>query len=126
MSTCYANPNPVFQPAMRIIAAITNSNPATVATTFAHQYKTGTIVRLDIPPACGMQQITGETFPILVTSSTAFSILVDTTNFDPFSIPVSPPPAVNTCAMVVPVGEITATLAAATLNVLNPQQVTGG
>ncbi len=126
MSTCYANPNPVFQPAMRIIAAITNSYPATVTTTFAHQYKTGTIVRLDIPPACGMQQISGQTFPILVTGSTTFTIMADTTNFDPFAIPVSPPPAVNTCAMVVPVGEVSATLLAATINVLNPQQVIGG
>lgn len=126
MSTCYANPNPVFQPAMRIIAAITNSNPATVTTTFANQYKTGTIVRLDIPPACGMQQITGQTFPIFVTGPTTFTISVDTTNFDAFAIPVSPPPSVNTCALVVPVGEVTATLLAATINVLNPQQVIGG
>lgn len=126
MSTCYAQMNPVFQPAMRIISAITNSNPATVTTTFAHQYKTGTIVRLDIPPADGMQQISGQTFPIFVTGATTFTIPADTTNFDPFSIPVSPPPSVNTCAMVVPVGEVTATLIAATINVLNPQQVTGG
>jgi|ERR1700678_218500 len=126
MSTCYANPNPVFQPAMRIIAAITNSYPATVTTTFAHQYKTGTIVRLDIPPACGMQQISGQTFPILVTGSTTFSVLADTTDCDAFAIPVSPSPHLNTCAMVVPVGEVSATLLAATINVLNPQQVIGG
>lgn|SRR5690348_36860 len=127
MSTCYANPNPTFQPAMRIVAAITNANPATVTTTFAHQYKTGTIIRLDIPPADGMQQINGMTFPILVTGATTFTVPVDTTNFDPFSIPVSPnPPYANTCALAVPVGEVTATLVAATINVLNPQQVMGG
>lgn len=126
MSTCYANPNPVFQPAMRIISAITNSFPATVTTTFAHQYKSGTIVRLDIPPADGMQQISGQTFPILVTGATTFTVPVNTTNFDPFAIPVSPSPHVNTCAMVVPVGEVSATLIAATINVLNSQQVIGG
>jgi hypothetical protein len=127
MSTCYANPNPVFQPAMRIISAITNANPAVVTTTFAHQYVSGTIVRLDIPPADGMQQITGQTFPILVTGSTTFTVPIDTTLFDAFSIPVSPiPPYANICAMAVPVGEVSATLKAATINVLNPQQVMGG
>lgn len=126
MSTCYANPNPVFQPAMRIISAITNSYPATVTTTFAHQYKSGTIVRLDIPPADGMQQITGMTFPILVTGPTTFTIPVDTTKFDAFAIPIAPLPQTNTCALVVPVGEVSQTLNAATINILNPQQVMGG
>lgn len=111
---------------MRIIAAITNSYPATVTTTFAHQYKSGTIVRLDIPPADGMQQITGMTFPILVTGDTTFTVPINTTNFDLFAIPVAPSPHINTCAMVVPVGEISQTLIAATINVLNPQQVIGG
>lgn len=127
MSTCYANPNPVFQPAMRIVSAITNSFPATVTTTFAHQYVSGTIVRLDIPPADGMQQINGMTFPILVTGATTFTIPIDTTHFDAFAIPGMPnPPSANTCALSVPVGEVSATLLAATINVLNPQQVIGG
>jgi hypothetical protein len=107
---------------MRIIAAITNALPAVVTTTFAHQYKSGTIVRLDIPPADGMQQITGQTFPILVTGDTTFTIPADTTNFDPFAIPMAPSPHTNICAMVVPVGEIAPTLDAATVNVLNPQR----
>lgn len=123
MSTCYANPNPIFQPAMRLIAAISQSRPATVTTTFAHQYKNGTIVRLDIPPADGMQQINGKTFPITVTSPTTFVIPEDTTNYDAFAIPVAPIPAyTNTCAMVIPVGEVNETLAAATVNVLNPNR----
>ena len=104
---------------MRIISAITNASPAVVTTTFDHQYLSGTIVRLDIPPADGMQQLNGMIFPILVASSTTFSIPIDTTTFDPFAIPVSPVPAyANTCAMVVPVGEVNATLLAATQNVL--------
>jgi hypothetical protein len=126
MSTCYAQMNPVFQPAMRIVAAITNANPAVVTTTFAHQYVSGTIIRLDIPPADGMQQINGMTFPIVVTGATTFTIPIDTTNFDVFAIPAMPGPHTNTCALSVPVGEITPTLKAATINVLNPQQVIGG
>lgn len=118
MSTCYANPNPVFKPAMRLVAAITNASPALVTTTFAHGYITGTIVRLDLPPAVGMQQANGFNGPITVTGTTTFTIPLDTTTFDIFAIPVSPPPQINTCAQVVPIGEINSILTAAVQNVL--------
>lgn len=115
---CFAYPNPIFQPAMRLIASITNASPALVTTTFANQYKNGLIVRLDIPVACGMQQANGLTGAITIVSDTSFYITLDTTLFDVFAIPVDPPPAVNTCAQVVPVGEISSTLINAVQNVL--------
>ena len=118
MSTCIALQNPIFQPAMRLIASITQSNPAVITTTFAHQYISGTIVRLDIPPADGMQQANQLFAPILVTGPTTFTMPIDTTLFTPFAIPVSPPPYINTCAQVVPIGEINAILTAAVQNVL--------
>lgn len=120
MAQCYANPTPIFQPAMRLIAAITQSNPATVTTTFAHQYLTGTVVRLDIPLACGMQQANGLTGAISVTAPTTFTIDIDTTYFEPFVIPVGLSPTIDICAQVVPIGEINSTLLAATVNSLNP------
>lgn len=103
---------------MRLITAITQSNPAVVTTSFAHQYVSGTIVRLDIPQADGMQQANQFFGPINVLSTTTFSIPLDTTNFDPFAIPVSPPFYVNTCAQAVPIGEVTPILTAAVQNVL--------
>ena len=118
MPRCYAPLNPIFQPAMRLIASITNSSPAIVTTTFAHLYKTGTIVRLDIPPACGMQQANGQAAPILVLSATTFSMPINTTNYDVFAIPVSPNPHDDICAQVVPIGEVNETLLAAVQNVL--------
>lgn len=118
VGTYYAYPFPVYQPAMRLISAITNSFPASVTTTFAHQYITGTIVRIDIPFADGMQQLNQQTAPITVTSATTFTIPIDTTAFDVFAIPMSVPPYVNTAAQVVPIGEINSILAAATVNVL--------
>ena len=118
MPRCYANPNPPFQPAMRLIAAISQSFPMTVTTTFAHQYIDGTIVRLDIPPADGMQQADQQTGSILVTSPTTFTMPIDSTSFDAFAIPGSPSQAENICAMVVPIGEVNETLQAATVNVL--------
>ena len=117
MSHCYAQMNPIFQPAMRLIASITNSNPAVVTTTFAHQYLTGTIVRLDIPQADGMEQANGLTGAIVVTGPTTFTIDIDTTTFGAFAIP-SAPPYVNTCAQVVPIGENSDILQAAVQNIL--------
>jgi hypothetical protein len=118
MSTCFAIQYPVFQPAMRLIAAITNSNPMVVTTTFAHQYKTAVIVRLDLPEAVGMQQANQLFAPITVTGSETFTMPFDSTNFDIFAIPVDPLPQVNTCAMCVPIGEQTSNLDSAIQNVL--------
>jgi len=118
MPRCYAIPNPTFQPAMRLIASITQSLPATVTTTFDHLYVSGTIVRLDIPVADGMQQANQFVGPIVVTGSTTFTIDLDTTNFEPFAIPVSPGPHEDICAQVVPVGELNEQLTAAVRNTL--------
>jgi hypothetical protein len=108
--------HPIFQPAMRIIAAITNANPASVTTTFAHQYITLTIVRLDIPIGFGMTQANQLFGTIIVTSPTTFTINIDTTQFDVFVVPAG----TEQYAQVVPIGEDSSTLKAATLNVLNP------
>lgn len=115
---CYANPTPIFQRAMRIVTAITNTNPALVTTSFAHQYKTGLIVRLFVPILDGMQQISGMTGTITVTSPTMFIIDIDSTYFDPFMIPAMPPSA-YTCAQVIPIAEVNSILTEATQNVLN-------
>ena len=118
LDRCYANPHPIFQPAMRVISSITNSFPVVITTTFDHQYKTGTIVRIDIPPADGMQQLTQQTGSITVLSSTTFSMPIDTTEYTPFAIPVAPSPHDQICALVVPIGEDNDTLRIATQNVL--------
>lgn len=117
MAQYFAIQNPVYQPAMRLISAISNAFPAVVTTTFDHNYITGIIVRLDIPPANGMLPLDGQIFPITVTSTTTFTIPVDTTNLGPFTIPMVTY-HINTAAQVVPVGEINSTLDAATVNVL--------
>ncbi len=113
--SCYAVEFPAFQPAMRIITAITQSNPAVITTSFAHQYASGIIVRLDIPQENGMQQLVGTsslpiTYPITVTGLTTFTVPVDSSNFQAF--------VNNECTCVVPVGEINSQLTSATRNVL--------
>lgn len=98
---------PRYQPAVRIISAITNSTPAVVTTTFAagqvnngNQYVTGCIVRLDVPASYGMIQINSMVGTITVINDTSFSIDVDTTSFNPFIVPNSP----IQYAQVVPIG----------------------
>lgn len=114
---CYVQANPLYQPAANVITAITNAIVPLVTTEIAHNYIDGTIVIFDIPTADGMQQINGLISPILVTSPTTFTITIDTTAFDVFSIPVSPDPHVDICAQVVPIGEVNETLQAAVHNI---------
>ena len=103
-----AIPFPVFQPAMRIITSITNAQQALVTTSFAHQYRTGLIVRLYIPLYFGMQQANEKSGKITVTNSTQFLIDIDTTNFDAFVIPPNrvPPNDQTQYAQAVPFAEV--------------------
>ncbi len=114
--TCFAYPDPVFGPAMRLIASITKAYPAVVTTTFDHGYVDGTIVRFDIPPAMGMQQLNQMTSPILVTGLSTFTIDVDTRQFAPFVVPVGLGPFIDVCGQIVPIGEVNETLKAAVVN----------
>lgn len=80
---------PVFQPAMRIIASITNAFPAEVTTTFAHNYIPGTIIRLVIPREYIMIQADQLFGLITITGTTTFLIDIDTRLFSPFVVPVT-------------------------------------
>lgn len=117
MSTCYANPDSQFQPAMRLISAITNANPAQITTTFDHDYVSGTMVRFYIPRAEGMTQLDKMTGIITVTGTDTFTVDIDTTHFDVFAIPVAPAWYQNTCALVVPIGQISSQLTASVQDV---------
>jgi len=117
MYACYSNPSPTFQPANRSIVSITNANPGEVTTSIEHDYLSGEIVRLKVPEGFGMTQANNLTGTITVTGDTTFEININTSSFDVFSEP-SPLPSAYTCAQVIPVGEVSSTLAGATKNVL--------
>ena len=112
-----ADSNPIFQPAMRIVVGITTSNPAIVTTSFDHLYISKTIVRIDIPLDFGMQQINQRFGSIVVLSPTTFSIDIDSTLFDPFTIPAAYPANAQS-AMAVAFAEDSDTLKAAVQNTL--------
>ena len=73
---------PNFQRAMRVISTLSNSKPAIVVTTFAHQYQNGMICRLIIPPGFGMTQANQLQGVITIINDTSFSIDIDTSLFD--------------------------------------------
>lgn len=112
-----ASQYPVFKPAMRIISTITNAYPAAVTTTFNHNYVTGTIVRLIIPLGYGMIQANQLYASIVVTGDTTFTINIDTTQFSPFTTPMTSPDD-DQYAQSVPIGEVNSTLQASVRNVL--------
>jgi len=119
----HANPFPTYQPSMRIITAITQAVVATVTTSFAHQYVTGTTVRLDIPTGFGMTQLNQKVAEIVVTSPTTFTIPIDTRFYDAFVVPTYTllPSGLTVSlqqAQVVPIGENNSILTAAVQNVL--------
>lgn len=113
----YSNPFPTYQPAMRVIASITKSDPVTITTTLNHQYVSGLIVRIDIPQTLGMQQLNQQTGAINVTGPTTFTMPINTTSYDTFVLPNAFPPGYQD-AQVVPIGEINPILYGATNNVL--------
>lgn len=119
----YALQNSIYKPAMRAILSITNAVNALVTTTVDgviaanHNYITGTIVRLDIPPGFGMTQANQLYAPITVVSPIAYTIEIDTTHFDAFAIPIYYPYSYQQ-AQSVPIGEINSLLTAAVQNVL--------
>jgi hypothetical protein len=126
MSLCTCEINPTFQPAMRIITAITNSYPAVITTMVNHLYVTGTIVRIVIPQACGMQQLNNFLGTLTSTGLDTFTLDIDTTYFDAFAVPVDnwTDPVngisihIDTCAQVLPVGEDPFMITAAMRNTL--------
>ncbi len=114
--------NPIFQPSMYVVTAITNAFPLQVTTSTdgvnpaPHHYQNGLIVRIDIPRGFGMQQINQQFAPITVNSPTTFLMPIDSTNFDTFSTP-SQPYLAEQYVMSVPIGEISANLNSAVQNV---------
>ena len=113
----FAEESPTFQPSMRIISAITNANPATVTTSFDHDYITGLVVRLLFPEGYGMVEANEAQGLITVTGATTFTIDIDTTLFEPFTVPGAFPENAQK-PQVVPIGEDNAILTGSTQNVL--------
>lgn len=76
------------------ITAITQTNPAVITVTEdsitqSNTYIAGQLVNLNIPFGYGMQQANGLTVQILNVSGSNITVNMNSTNFDPFSVPSS-------------------------------------
>jgi hypothetical protein len=103
-----------FTPYSNVIIAISNTNPAIVVTLTDHGYDDGLFVRLLVPLNCGMQQIQGQTGEITVLAPNAFSLPIDSTNYDAFAYTSS-----DQVAQAIPVGENAFSLTQAERNAKN-------
>lgn len=115
---------PTYQPAMRFILSITQTDPIVITTTFdgstpgINQYETGLIVQLLIPRGFGMTALNEFTGAITFLTTSTFSMNVSAVNLDAFVIPAIQPGNFGTVAQVIPVGEIAANVNQSTINVL--------
>ncbi len=100
-----AQQSPIWQPAMRQITAITQTNPVIVTTSFDHDYFTGDVVRIVIPINQGMKQLNQQYAAITVLTPTTFSMPIDATNFEALSVPADAQQA----PQAVPVGQANST-----------------
>ncbi len=85
-------PGVIQIPSALTITAITQAYPMVItfsvnAVTESDTYVPGQLVRLNIPYGYGMQQAAGMTALILDTSPTTLSVNINSTNYDPFSVP---------------------------------------
>ncbi len=94
-----------FEPQLVLIQDVSNAEEAVVTTVSDHGYIDGMYVRVNVPLTYGMTLF--ESSPILVTGSTTFSTLIDTSNMDPFLAPTIYPPVGFTPAQCVPMGGVT-------------------
>lgn len=110
-----------FTPQAQVISNISNSFPAVVTTQSDHGYQTLLLVRLFLPPPTyfNMQALNGQFFQITVLTPTTFSIPVDTTGLDTFSIANT-----DQVPQTSPMAENAFTLAQAERNALPP--ISGG
>lgn len=98
-------PSPVV-PGMLLISAITNSNPmvVTIINSIYNTYVVGQKVCLTVPPAYGMFQANELTATIIAISGNNFSLDVNSSSFDLFSIPAPSFPPVSRPASLSPAG----------------------
>lgn len=120
--------SPVFKPTVRLISSISKGSTTTVTTEAAHGYQTGMVVKILVPTRIntampvdglvGMTQINNMTGTITVTGNNTFTIDIDSTDFDAFSIPGTWIKEEGLYPQVVPFAEVSEMNTSAVRNVL--------
>lgn len=84
-----------FEPDRKVVTAITRANLG-IVTAATHGYTSADIIRVNIPINYGMR-LPREEFEITVINANTFSIDEDTSELDPFVVPVVSPLTVAEC-----------------------------
>jgi len=105
---------PQFLPSISLISSISRGSTTTVTTASDHGFSDGMVIRIVVPTdlnnlytptgVAGMTQINGLYGEITVIDATSFSIAIDSSSFDAFSIPSPWPAIVSVYPQAVPMG----------------------
>ena len=118
-----------YSPTKRWITGITSAASAEITLSVTHGYSVGDIITVNVPDASfGMTEINGKTAKITAVNTTTNTITVDidSTGFTAFAFPASAVAALGvTFPMVVPVGEISGLITAASTNASNFGMIIG-
>ncbi len=87
-------PGTIQIPSSLELVAATQTNPMEItvsvnSTTASNTYREGQLIKLNIPFGYGMQQANGLVVKILEVSGNNFILDINSSQFDPFSIPAS-------------------------------------
>lgn len=120
------NVDPLFYPRRRVIAQITQAAEARITTTVIHGYTVGQEIRINIPAACGMQEMNGLQGTITeILGPDSFTVSINSSTFNPFTFPAAA--AVPfTPAEVVPIGEDTAEALSQSVDILADATINQG
>lgn len=97
-----------YYPRNRIITSISKAASAVIVMSVTHGFTVGQLVRIIVPSAFGMTQLSNQlaTITAINTTTNSITINVDTTSYTTFAFPNSATAALGvTFAQVVPVGE---------------------
>ena len=111
-------PAEFFTPYATEISGISQSNPAIITTSEVNNYASDLSVRIVFPYGSdfGMNALAGKVYQVTPINPTNFSIPVDSTNFEPFTIPAPIPGLATQVPQVIPVCESGTTFNEAVIN----------
>lgn len=101
-------PIQIYKPFICNIIAITQALNAVVTVSIAHGFTVGNQVQFFIPPRYGMSQINFMKAIVIALDTFTVTVNINSTNFDPFSIPTPMPFVVLDLAQIAPIGDYNA------------------
>lgn len=121
------NFSPLYYPRRRFISTVTAGSTTVVKMTVTHGYTVGQLVRFIVPEAYGMVELNNLTGAItaISTANNTITVNIDSSGFTAFAFPAAAAVPFSP-ALVVPVGEDTATALSNDTNILDDATINEG